>query len=303
MIESDEQRSRLGVACGITAYGFWGLIPLYFKLVADVAPTEVLAHRAAWSFVALSVMVLAWGRWRDVWREMRKPKMLAMLSASTLLIAVNWLLFIYAVQTKQVVQSSLGYFINPLVNVLLGVVFLRERLRPGQILSICLAATGVIILASLAGEAPWIAFALALSFAGYALLRKIIPVDALVGLTVETMLLTPIALGYLAFLGVREEMTAADFTMGAMLALSGPVTTIPLLFFGAATKRLRLSTLGILQYLTPTLQFLLAVLAFGEPFSNAQLASFSLIWTAIAIYTVDALRSPQRMPIEVLEPD
>ena len=302
MSTSGQGPARYGVACGIAAYGLWGLIPLYFKAVAHVAPVEVIAHRAAWSFAVLAALVLVLGRGRETWRNLRSSKLMLLLGLSTLLIAANWLIFIYAVESRQLVQASLGYFINPLVNVLLGVAFLRERLRTAQTASIGLAGVGVAILAGLVGALPWIALALALTFGFYGLLRKIMPVDGLAGLTVETLLMTPVALAYLGYLGLTAE-GGRDLVTWLLLMLSGPVTTVPLLFFVAAARRLRLATLGILQYLAPSLQFLLAVVAFGEPFSSAQLLSFGCIWTAILIYTLDALRAAQRPAIAVLEPD
>ena len=303
MVETEEGRSRYGVVYGIAAYGLWGLIPLYFKAVAQVAPVEVLAHRALWSFVMLAVLVLMLGRWRELWWGLHNGKLMLMLGLSTLLIAANWLIFIYAVQTSQLVQASLGYFINPLVNVLLGVMFLRERLRPRQTMSIALAVVGVVILTGFVGEFPWIAVVLALTFGFYGLMRKIMPVDGLVSLTVETLVMTPVAVAYLGSLGTGAHTTSNGSATLLLLMLSGPVTTVPLLFFGAAAKRLRLSTMGILQYLAPSLQFLLAVLAFGEPFSSVQLLSFACIWTAVLIYILDALRAACEYRIEVVEPD
>jgi chloramphenicol-sensitive protein RarD len=280
--------------CGAAAYGMWGLIPLYFKAVHEVAPLELLAHRATWSFVVLAVLVYAVGRWGELWEELRSPKLLAMLALSSLAIAANWLLFIYAVVSGQVLQSSLGYFINPLVNVLLGVTFLGERLRPYQVVSIAMAAVGVVVLAAMVGSVPCLALALALTFGLYGLLRKIMPVDGLVSLTVETALMTPFALAYLGYLSEAATATAGGSRLMGLLLLSGPVTTVPLLFFGVAARRLRLSTMGILQYLSPSLQFLLAVAVFHEPFSPAKLLSFALIWTAIGIYTADSLRAMRR---------
>jgi len=294
--------SKRGIIYAIAAYGSWGLIPLYFKAVANVAPVEVLAHRAVWSFAVLAVLVAFLGRWAELGRELRSGKLLLMLGLSTLFVAANWLLFIYAVVSRQVLQASLGYFINPLVNVLLGVVFLGERLRPYQTLSILVALAGVLVLAGFVGEVPWIAIALALTFGLYGLMRKIMPVDGLVSLTVETLAMTPLALAYLGYLGMtRPEAGSSLGTLG-LLALSGPVTTIPLLFFGAAARQLRLSTMGILQYFSPTLQFLLAVVAFGEPFSKAQIASFACIWTAIAIYTADSFRAARQARLALVEP-
>lgn len=296
------QASRDGLLYGLGAYGLWGLIPLYFKAVADVAPLEVLAHRALWSFVMLALLTLWLGRWPELRREVRNRKVLALLALTSLLIAANWLTFIYSVLTRQLLQSSLGYFANPLVSVVLGVVFLRERLRPWQMLSIALAAVGVFVLAALVGQVPWIALTLALTFAFYGLLRKIVPVDGMASLAVETCVMAPFALAFLGYLAGTEQITGHTLPAIGRLMLSGPVTTIPLLFFGAAARHLRLSTLGILQYVTPSGQFLLAVLAFDEPFSTPQLVSFVCIWAAIAIYTADSYRAARRMRVELIEP-
>ena len=215
-------RSKHGIIYAIAAYGIWGLIPLYFKAVASVAPLEVLAQRALWSFAMLAVLVAVLGRWRELGRELRSGKLLVMLGLSTLLIAANWLAFIYAVISGQVLQASLGYFINPLVNVLLGVVFLRERLRPYQTLSITLALVGVLVLAGFVGEVPWIALTLALTFGLYGLMRKIMPVDGLVSLTVETLAMTPIALVYLGYLGVTRQGAGSSLEILGLLALERP---------------------------------------------------------------------------------
>ena len=294
--------SYRGVIYGIAAYGLWGLIPLYFKAVAKVAPPEVLAHRALWSFVLLAVLVRLMGRWAELWRELHSPKLMAILGLNAFLMAANWLMFIYAVTTGQTVQASLGYFINPLVNVLLGVVFLRERLRPLQMLSIALAAVGVLVLAGWVGKVPWIALTLAGTFALYALMRKKTPVDGLASVTVETLLMTPLALAYLGYLATTDNLTGTGLGTIGLLTLSGLCTTVPLLCFAAAARRLPLSTLGILQYLTPTLQFLVAVVAFGEPFTLAQKVSFACIWTAIAIYTADSYRAVRQARLDVIEP-
>jgi len=273
----EKHGSHYGILYGIAAYGSWGIFPLYFKTVASVPPVEVLGHRALWSFVVLAL--------------------------STLFIAANRLMFICAVTSGQVLQASLGYFVNPLVNVLLGVLFLRERLRPRQMLSIGLALIGVLVLTALVGKVPWVALTLALTFSFYALMRKLMPVDGFVSLTVETLLMVPVALAYLGYLAATSSHEPLRLSTVGLLMLSGPITTVPLLFFGAAARRLRLSTMGILQYLSPTLQFLLAVLAFGEPFSSAQLLSFACIWAAVLIYATDSLRAVREHRIEVVEPD
>ena len=192
--------SHGGILFGLAAYGLWGLIPLYFKSVAGIPPVEILAHRALWSCVMLAILVRVLNRWDEVWRALRDRRLLLMLALTTLLLAANWLTFIYSVLTNNVLQSSLGYFINPLVNVLLGVVFLHERLRPWQLVSIVLALAGVCVLTALVGQFPWIALTLALTFGLYALLRKLMSVDGLLSLTVETLLLQPVALIYLTYL-------------------------------------------------------------------------------------------------------
>ncbi len=303
MNRGDESESGYGILCGIAAYGSWGIVPLYFKTVASVSPVEVLAHRAVWSFIMLAVLVGLLGRWREFWGELHSHKLLLLLASSTLFIGVNWLTFIYAVTNGQVLQASLGYFINPLVNVMFGVLFLRERLRTRQTLSIGLALVGVLVLTVLVGDVPWVALTLAFSFSLYALMRKFMPVDGVMSLTAETLIMAPVGLAYLGYLAAattREPLGLA--TMG-LLTFSGPITTVPLLFFGAAVRRLRLSTLGILQYLSPSLQFLLAVLAFGEPFSSAQLLSFGCIWAAVLLYALDSLRTTRPSPVAVIEPD
>ncbi len=286
----DVHRARQGAIYGILSYGLWGLIPLYFKLVSHVAPEEVLAQRVVWSCVLLAVLITLVGRWKDVRPVLARRGTLAMLSASTLLLAFNWFVYIYAVSTNQVVEASLGYFLNPLVNVAIGVAILKEHLRGWQLASIVLASIGMAIF----GE-PLIAVSLALSFAFYGLLRKQVAVDGLLALFIETMLLAPAAVAYIAYLEATgsSAFVAADPLSCAKLAASGVVTAVPLLLFAAAARRLRFSTLGFLQYLAPSVQFLLAVFAFHEPLSTAKLAALGCIWTAVAIYSCDTLRAYQ----------
>jgi chloramphenicol-sensitive protein RarD len=301
MNQGGNRGSHSGVLYAIAAYGAWGVFPLYFKAVAYIPPLQVLAHRVIWSFLILAVIVGLLGRWKEIVRELQSPRLRLMLSLSTLFIAANWLLFIYAVGSGRVLQASLGYFINPLANMLLGVVFLRERLRPRQSLSIGLAVAGVLVLVVVAGEFPGIALGLALTFSLYALMRKLMPVDGLVSLTAETMLIAPAGMAYVFYLAVatgREPMTRG--TLG-LLMLGGPVTTVPLLFFGAAARRLRLATMGFLQFVSPTLQFLLAVAVFHEDFSRPQMLGFACIWAAVLIYAVDSLTAARKYPVEVEE--
>ncbi len=276
---------------GLSAYGLWGVIPLYFRLLRHLPPLEVLGHRIAWSFLLLTGMLLVARRSADLRQALRTRRIMLPLAASTVLIAINWFTYIYAVSVERVLEASLGYFITPLVNVLLGVAFLHERLRPMQLLSLLIAAAAVAWLTMQGSGVPWIALTLASSFAFYGLLRKVAPVDATLGLFIETALLTPLALLVLAAMqsgGQATSLSTANSTL-SLLILGGLVTTVPLLFFAGAARRLRMATLGFLQYLAPSIQFLLAVLAFGEPFSSVQLASFVAIWSAVALYTFDSL--------------
>jgi chloramphenicol-sensitive protein RarD len=293
--ETQRAERRVGLVCGLAAYGLWGLMPLYFGYVRAVSPQELLAQRVVWSALVLGCVVSALGRWGDVLRCLGTPRLRTMLLASTLLLAINWFVFLYGVAIDRVVDNSLGYFINPLLNILLGVLFFRERLRPLVRFGFALASLGLVYLVVAIGGLPWIALVLAFSFAGYGLLRKLAPVDALVGLTVETLLLLPFASIFLAgwanagYLALGSEGVVVD----GLIIASGVVTAGPLLCFGAAARRLPLSILGFLQYLAPSLQLILAVLWFGEPFTAAQQVCFGCIWVALALVTVDSLLAPR----------
>ena len=286
-------RSHAGLVYGLAAYGLWGLMPLYFRIVADVNPLELLAHRIVWCVVLLAALMTAFRRWPEVLACLRHPKTCGLLAASTVLIAVNWYAFIVGVSTRQVVQNSLGYFINPLFSILLGVAVLGERLRGAQWAALALASAGLAYLIVAGGELPIIALALATSFSLYGLVRKIVHVDSLVGLTVETLFLAPVAASALVFWTARGELMLGTMGVGVDVAIlgSGVVTAAPLLCFGAAARRLPLSTMGFLQYLAPSLQFLIAVFVLGEPFRDEQQVGFPLIWSALAIVTVDALEA------------
>ena len=289
-------RSPAGLVYGLAAYGLWGLMPLYFREVKMVDPLELLTHRIVWSVALLAALMTALRRWPEVRAALQKPTTRALLAASTVFIAINWYAFIVGVATDRVVQNSLGYFINPLFSILLGVVVFRERLRVAQWAALALASAGLVYLVVAVGEVPWIALTVATSFALYGLVRKIAPVESLVGLTVETMFLAPpaaAALGYWAARGTLMLGTLGMPTDAAVLA-SGVVTAVPLLCFGAAARRLPLSTMGFLQFLAPTLQFLFAVFVFGERFREEQWAGFSLIWSALVIVTGDALLARRR---------
>ena len=290
VVHSPASTSRAGVIYGVAAYGLWGVFPLYFKAIRTVPVFEVLAHRIIWSFVFLLVLMLWRHNWPAARQALRSRQTLLILCATTLLIAGNWLVFIWAITHDHVLQASLGYFINPLVNVLLGVVFLRERLRRGQTISVGLATVGVAYLTIKLGQFPVLALFLALTFGSYGLLRKVVKVEAMAGLTVETALLAPAAVGFLAYQMHQGQAVfgAGPLTLNLLLLAAGFVTATPLLWFTEAARRLRLATLGFLQYLSPTGHFLCAVLIFREPFSPTHLIAFVFIWTALAIYSVEA---------------
>lgn len=284
-----------GVAYAAGAYLVWGLFPLYFRALEGVPAPEILAHRIVWSAAFLVLLVTARGRWPEVVAQLRPARTLARLAASAALISANWLIYIWAVNAEHVLDASLGYFVNPLVSVLLGVAFLREPLSRGQRVAIALAAAGVLSLVVRLGHVPWIALSLALSFALYGLVRKRTPVDATAGLLGEVAVLTPVAAAYLAFVIARGS---GHFGTGvlrtALLAALGVITAVPLIWFAVGVRRLRLATIGVLQYLNPTIQFAIAVFAFGEPFTAAHRLAFGCIWAALAIYTADALATARR---------
>lgn len=284
--------ARAGVAFAVAAYVWWGLAPFYFHALPAVSPPEILAHRVLWSALLLVALLAATGRLASLRALAADRRALAVLGLTTLLIAANWLIFIWSIAVGRLLEASFGYFIGPLINVLLGALVLGERFRGLQRLSLALAALGVTILGIGYGHAPWVALTLAFSFAVYGLLRKRLPADAVAGLSVETLLLAPAALAYLLWLarGGRLAFGHAGAGTSWLLAAAGIVTALPLIWFVAAAKRLRFSTVGILQYLAPMGQFLVAVLAFGERFTRTHAISFPLIWVALALYSWDSLR-------------
>jgi chloramphenicol-sensitive protein RarD len=281
------------------AFGIWGLYPLYLRRIASVPPLEVVLHRSAWSLVLLLVVLAVLRRWSWLAGMRRQPRQLALFLCSALLLSANWLVYIYAVVSGQVLEASLGYFINPLVSVLLAVLVLRERLRPVQWLAVALAALGVLWMTLQTGRLPWVALVLACSFGVYGLLRKTARLGALEGLTLETLLLAPVVVPWLLVLTLSGQgaMARGDAALTGWLLLSGPLTALPLLFFSAAARRLPLATVGLVQYLSPTLQFLLGVWVFHEPLQPARLQGFVLIWAGLALYSADALRRTSRPPV------
>ena len=284
-----------GLLYGALAFVGWGLYPLFFRELAAVAPLEIILHRALWSVPAVALLLALLGRWSWLGPLLRSPRQLRMVLLGALLIGANWLIYVWAVSEHRVVEASLGYFINPIANVALGVVVLGERLRPVQWAAVALAATGVLWLTVTAGTLPWIALALALLFALYGLVRKTAVLGALEGLAAETALMALIALPLLAWWTFTQPGAAlAQVQAGghagllAWLVLTGPVTVLPLLGFAAAARRLSLAALGLLQYISPTLQFALGLWVFGEPMDAARLAGFALIWSALVLYSADA---------------
>jgi chloramphenicol-sensitive protein RarD len=287
------QGQRAGLLYAIAAFGFWGLVAVYFKALQHVPAMEVLAHRVLWSVPVTAVLLWAARGWGRLRASLKSPKVFWTLLLSSSLVLVNWFVFIYAIQSGKVMEASLGYYINPLVNVLLGTLFLRERLRRTQAAAVLLAAGGTLNLVILQGAIPWIALILATSFGLYGLIRKTVAIEPVDGLLVETVLMSPLALGYLVWLGFRTEICFAlvDNATTVLLALAGAVTAFPLVWFTHAARRLPLSTLGLVQYLAPTLQFLLGVFAYGEPFGWAHLVTFSCIWAGVGIFAAEAWSS------------
>ena len=287
-----DQSRRAGLLFGVGAYLLWGVLPLYFKLLAGVSPTEIVAHRIVWSLVFLALLATLWRRWPAIRAAATTKRVMMTLTVTALLIAVNWLIYIWAVLNGHVLAGSLGYYLNPLVNVLLGVVLLKERLTRGQAAAVALAALGVSVLAVRAADGLWISLTLALSFGLYGFIRKIAPVDALEGLAMETAILAPVSLAYVLWLQQQGMggFAAHGASTNALLIVGGAVTAIPLLLFNAAAKRLPYSTLGFLQYIAPSLQFLLAVSVFGEPFTGAHALCFGAIWAALLIFAWEGLR-------------
>jgi len=284
---------RAGVLAGLGAYLAWGFIPLFFKLVAHVPPAVVLSHRIIWSVVFLSAVLTVQRRWAGVAASLRSRRTMLSLACSTAMIAINWFVFLWAISNRQVVQAGLGYFINPLVAVLLGMIFLREHLRPPQAAALLLATAGVLVQVIALGKFPWVALSLAVSFAFYALLRKTAPVGPLVGLFVETAILLPFAAGVVVLsTGHPGGEAAASPRTYAVLTASGVITAVPLLLFATAARRLTMATLGFMQFIAPTCQLLLAVLAFGEPFTRWHGVSFGLIWLALGLYSLTTFRRP-----------
>ncbi|MDD1783551.1 EamA family transporter RarD [Enterovibrio sp. ZSDZ35] len=293
---NDAQQTRRGVILALGAYTMWGIAPIYFKALTEVPPFEVLVHRILWSFFFLALIIRMSGSMSRVKLLLKDKKRLGLLTITAVVIAANWLIFIWAVNAGHMLDASLGYFINPLINVVLGMAFLGERFRKLQWLAVTLAFSGVAIQVVTFGSLPWVALVLAGSFGCYGLLRKKINVDAATGLFIETAVLLPAAVIYLLFIADSPTSNMLDNSMALNLLLmaAGVVTTLPLLCFNGAATKLRLSTLGFFQYIGPSLMFMLAVGLYHEPFSADKATTFAFIWTALVIFTFDAVRQRQK---------
>ncbi len=289
-----------GILYALGAYGTWGLFPVYWKLLKHVPALQLLSHRIVWSFLFLLAFLLATKQWKPFRAAIASRKVLLIYFAAALLIGVNWLTYVWAVNAGYIVETSLGYFINPLLNVLLGVVFLRERLRAFQWVPVVMAALGVIYLTVAYGQLPWIALTLAFSFGIYGLVKKMAPLGSVFGLALETGILFLPALGWLVFSEVsgRGAFLHAGAGSDLLLVGAGVVTTIPLLMFASAAQRIPLSLLGIIQYIAPTLQFLLGVLVFKEPFTPTQLIGFSIVWTALILFWGEGFWARRRLGVQ-----
>ena len=286
--------TMLGFGFAIASFLIWALFPVYFKQLESVPVVEVLAHRVVWGVVFTAALLTFLGRWGAIAVGFASPRLVGALTLSTLTISLNWGVFIWAVSHDRVLDSSLGYYINPLVSVLLGVVVLHERLRAGQWAAVALAGIGVGSEVLGQGEVPWIPLTLACSFAAYGLIRKMTDVDPLTGLFIEILIASPVALGYLLLVAQAEATNglfpAGDARTTILLVMAGVLTVLPLLLFTGAARRIRLSTLGLLQYIVPTGQFLIAVYVYGEPLSHRRVVTFVCIWIALLIYSLQSLR-------------
>ncbi|MGP8309130.1 EamA family transporter RarD [Vibrio sp. YIC-376] len=296
MTPEEQQRARQGVLLAIGAYTMWGIAPIYFKSITDVSALEILSHRVVWSFFLLAALLHFGRRWRSVSDVIRNKTKMMYLVSTSLLVGANWLIFIWAVNANHMLDASLGYYINPLINVLLGMIFLGERLRKLQWFAVTLAACGVLVQLFVFGSVPVVAMALAMSFGVYGLLRKKVSVEAQTGLFIETLIMLPAAAIYLVFIASTPTSNMAEnpWQLNTLLIAAGVVTTLPLLCFTGAATRLKLSTLGFFQYIGPSLMFLLAVLIYGEAFTMDKAITFAFIWGALVIFSFDGLRSSRR---------
>jgi chloramphenicol-sensitive protein RarD len=295
--QQNSRASSLGVLYALGAYGIWGFAPMYWRALESIPAAQLLAHRVLWSMVVGVALLLLTRRASELRMVLRSRRRLLPMLFSAFLIGSNWLVFLFAVETNRVLDTSLGYYINPLISVLMGTLLLGEKLRPWQIAAVSLAAAGVLLLTASFGKLPWISLVLAFSFALYGLVRKLAPVMPVVGFTLETAILAPLGLAYLLYVGGNGSDASADATIGFRLLIvgTGAFTAVPLLCFNSAAKRLKLSTVGLFQYIAPSISFVLAVALYDEPFTRAHAFAFACVWLALAIYTLDSLRAARGM--------
>jgi chloramphenicol-sensitive protein RarD len=289
-----DNHPRAGLAFGLAAYGLWGVLPIYFEAIRAVPAVDIVAHRVLWSLPFLALLVAVGGGRGKVRAAIRRPRTIAMLTLTALLIGTNWLLYVYAVTSGHILAASFGYYLNPLANVLLGRFVLREKLSGLQWTAVGIATAGIVILAAGALSQLWLSLALCVTFALYGLFRKIVPADPLTGLAVETALLFPLAIAWLGWMALASQPIFGSSTRDLeLLLLAGIISTTPLLLFVAAAKRLAYSTMGMLQFIAPTLQFLIAVLLYREPVTMAHVIAFPAIWAALVLYAIAMLRAPK----------
>jgi len=288
---------RSGVILGLLAYTMWGVFPVYFKWIESVAPTEVLVHRVVWAVPFGALIIVARRQWREVFAAFADRSMLSWLGLAALCISVNWLIYIWAVQNERIFEASLGYYINPLIYVAVGVMAFGERLRRLQIIAVVLALVGVSYLTISGGIFPWVALSLAALFTAYGVIRRQVAIGAMPGLFVETTMLFPFALAWLLFLifGRQASFAAGDTGLSMLLMLGGPITVMPLLLFAISAKRLSLTTIGFMQFLAPTLQFCTG-LYYGEDLTPAHIVCFGFIWAAVACFSYDAVSASRKKP-------
>ena len=295
--------ARDGVIAGLIAYVLWGVLPIYFKMIGTVSVEEVLVHRVIWAVPFGALIIHFRHQWPEVRRALSDPKILFWLSTAAVFVAINWYIYVVAVQRAQVFQASLGYYINPLLYVLFGVLLFGEKLRPGQIAAVILATVGVLVLTISGGEFPAIALALGFAFAIYGVIRKRVVVGGMPGLFIETIVLLPFAIVWMVWIFYSEQAAfgSGDIGTSGLLVLAGPITVIPLLCFALAARRVALSTLGFMQFLAPTLQFIIG-LYYGEKLTTAHLICFGFIWTAVILFSVDVLRQNRRRDVAPAAP-
>jgi len=301
---ADAKRTRDGFLASVTAYLIWGLVPLYFKRLAEVPATEIIAHRVLWSLLLMTAFLGLGRGFADARGVIGNPRLMLRVTLAAALVMTNWLVFVYGVNANRILETSLGYFILPLVSIGLGLLVLGERLRPLQWVAVALGAAGVAVEAVRVGGLPWISLALAGTFGIYGLLRKQLPLDAASGLFLETLAMTPVAVGYLIWLGGHGGTHfGIDLARDLLLAASGPVTAIPLLLFAVGARRLRLNAMGFLQYLAPSMTFLLAVFVYDEPLGPSRVLTFAAIWSGLLCYSIDLLRHSRRREPDPAPPE